>query len=64
MSDAPKPETGENLTDFLEEHVTYANEGLSWNDLMFLRMERSIKRLAESWEEPKAEIDWLNRHIK
>ena len=36
--------TGEDAIDWLEQHVNYAGEDLTWNDLMFIRMERAIER--------------------
>lgn len=36
----------ENEIDWLEQHVNYAGEDLTFQDLMFLRMERGIQRLA------------------
>jgi hypothetical protein len=36
--------TAEDAIDWLELHVNYAGEDLTWNDLMFIRMERAIER--------------------
>ena len=48
---------------WLEENVNYAGEPLSFNDIMFLRMERGIKRLGELRARETAG-EWLNRNIK
>jgi hypothetical protein len=40
----PTMATAEDAIDWLELHVNYAGEDLTWNDLMFIRMERAIER--------------------
>jgi len=36
---------------------------LTWNDLMFIRMERAIERQQQRLREQTAEVDWLNRQM-
>jgi steroid 5-alpha reductase family enzyme len=40
----PTMATAEDAIDWLELHVNYTGEDLTWNDLMFIRMERAIER--------------------
>ena len=59
--------TVEDAIDWLEQHVNYAGEDLTWNDLMFIRMERGIERLWERQQQrlrATAEVDWLNRNVR
>jgi hypothetical protein len=54
--------TGEDAIDWLEQHVNYAGEDLTWNDLMFIRMERAIERQQQRlWMKTKRRLPLCRR---